>query len=103
MSEGYDVTDNGGSGGQTGGQGGEGGGGGGGEDKARDSPNSQDYDYEDIEIQGCGNQFRGNTCNMNSNGYCIRVINPNLCRVSVYVDNRVTGGATLTNVGLRNL
>ena len=107
MLEGYDVND-----GNVGGGGGGGGGNGGssgsssgqsGDDSQKEGSNGQDYDYDDNEIEGCGNQFRGNRCNINTNGYCIRVINPNLCRVSVYSDNQVTGGATLTNVALRNL
>ena len=73
--------------------------------RASGSDNSRDYDSNDgdFEIQGCGNQFRRNSCEMNSNGYCIRIINPNFCRVGVYADNTVTGGGQLTNVPVMNL
>ena len=54
-------------------------------------------------IQGCGNQFRRNRCEINTNGFCIRINNPNLCRVSVYSDNSVAGTGVLTNVAVTNL
>ncbi|CAG2162287.1 unnamed protein product [Oppiella nova] len=65
----------------------------------------RDYnsDNNDIDIQGCGNRFSGNRCEANSNGFCIRVVNPNLCRIAIYSDNTAVGGVGLTNVGLTNL
>jgi hypothetical protein len=61
---------------------------------------SNDYNTNDIELQGCNNIFRGNRCELNSNGYCIRVINPNRCRVIIYADNVSSGNTALTNVAI---
>ncbi|CAG2102830.1 unnamed protein product [Medioppia subpectinata] len=71
-----------------------------------ESGSDRDYNSDDdnnIEIQGCGNRFSGNRCEANTNGYCIRVINPNRCRIAIYSDNTVAGGIGLSNVGLTNL
>jgi hypothetical protein len=59
-----------------------------------------DYNTYDNELQGCNNVFRGNRCEINSNGYCIRVINPNRCRVIIYADNISSGNTALTNVAI---
>ncbi|CAG2117501.1 unnamed protein product [Medioppia subpectinata] len=51
-----------------------------------------------VDMGGCDNIFEHNSCNLQSNGYCIKVVNEDMCGNIVYSDNAYSDGLALTNI-----